>query len=279
MKLTTSQIQEYHEKGYLIVDTLFSQEEVLQLRASIGKIDDKPMPNIIREENGDIRSVFAPQDFRPEFDWLYKQDRLITPTQQLLDDSSIYLYQYKLNNKKAFGGGIWEWHQDFPFWCLDDGVDKPHMLSVMILLQDTGHAQGPLMFIPKSQKTGIADFQYKAHFIGKEVDLVNSLNADLKYTIKNERIREMVDQDGIIPGIGQAGTCIFFHPNIYHGSNANISPYDRNTAIITYNSTSNTPPDRKEKNRPEYICSRKFESIKVNTQAINNTPQEPIKAV
>ena len=122
------------------------------------------------------------------------------------------------------------------------------MLSVMVLLQDTDHAQGPLMFIPKSQKDGIADFQYKEHFTGMEVDLVSSLNSDLKYTVKNERIREMVDQDGIISGIGQGGTCIFFHPNIYHGSNANISPYDSNTAIITYNSTSNLPADRKKKN-------------------------------
>ena len=268
MKLASSQIQEYHEKGYLIIDGLFSPKEVRKLMAGIGKINNTPMPNIIREENGDIRSVFAPQGFLAEFDWLYKQERLVTPAQQLLNDSSIYLYQYKLNNKKAFGGGIWEWHQDFPFWHIDDGVDRPVMLSVMILLQDTDHAQGPLMFIPKSQKAGIADFQYKKNITGMEVDLINSLNSDLKYTIKNERIREMVDQDGIISGIGQAGTCIFFHPNIYHGSNTNISPYDRNTAIITYNSTSNLPADRKEKNRPEYICSRKYDPIVTNTREL-----------
>lgn len=269
MELTALQIKQYQEEGFLIVDRLFTEKEVQVLRDGIQKIDTTPMPNIIREENGDIRSVFAPQDFREEFDWLYKQERLVTPSKQLINDPSIYLYQYKLNNKKAFGGGLWEWHQDFPFWYIDDGVAKPDMLSVMVLLQDTADPQGPLLFIPKSQKMGIADFQYKEHLAGKEVALENSLNADLKYTVNNELIRKMVDQEGMVPGIGKAGTCIFFHPNIYHGSNANISPYDRNTAIITYNSASNTPPERKGKNRPEYLCSRKFDPITTNSKQLD----------
>ena len=63
MKLTVSQIKEYNENGYLIVDGLFSEEEVLGLRNGVLKIDDTPMPNIIREENGAIRSVFAPLKF------------------------------------------------------------------------------------------------------------------------------------------------------------------------------------------------------------------------
>jgi len=274
MKLTETQINDYHENGFLILDSLFTEAEIQGLRDGIKHIDDKPTPNIIREENGAIRSVFAPQNFRNEFDWLYRQERLVTPTQQLLDDPSIYLYQYKLNNKKAFNGGMWEWHQDYPFWHIDDGVKTPKMLSVMVLLQDTDHSQGPLMFIPRSQKTGIADFQHKEHLTGEDVDLENSLNGDLKFTIKNELIRKMVDKDGIQPGIGKIGTTIFFHPNVYHGSNANISPYDRNTAIMTYNVTSNLPEDRKEKNRPDYICLRDFNPIQADTRSI----QEAVKS-
>ena len=273
MELTTAQIDRYHKNGFLIVDGLFTEEEVQSIRDGVHQIDDQPMPNIIREENGAIRSVFAPQTIREEFDWLYKQERLVVPTQQLLNDPSIYLYQYKLNNKKAFGGGIWEWHQDYPFWHIDDGVKESNMLSVMVLLQDTDHAQGPLMFIPKSHTTGIADFQPKAHLTQGTIALENSLNGDLKFTIKNELIKKMVDQDGIEQGIGKIGTAIFFHPNVYHGSNANISPYDRNTAIMTYNATSNLPEDRKEKNRPDYICLRDFNPIQVDHRSIREVTQ------
>lgn len=268
MKLTTSQIKEYHENGYLIIDGLFTENEVQRLKKVINQIDNKPKPYIIREENGAIRSFFAPQKSKEEFDWLYKQERLIAPTQQLLNDASIYLYQYKLNNKKAFGNGIWEWHQDYPFWHIDDGVKSSQMVSVMLLLQDTDHAQGPLMFIPKSHKAGIAEFQHKEHLTDDTIDLENSLNGDLKFTIKNELIKKMVDKDGIKAGTGSIGTVIFFHPNVYHGSNANISPYDRNTAIMTYNVTSNLPEDRKEKNRPDYICLRNFTPIQIDQRSI-----------
>lgn len=265
MQLTAAQVQEYHEKGFLIIDGLFSPEEIQDLRNGVEKIGDKQMPNIIREDNGAIRSVFAPHELREEFDRLYQQERLVTPAQQLMGDPNIYLYQYKLNNKKAFDGGIWEWHQDFAFWHIDDGVERPDMLSAMVLLQDTDHPQGPLMFIPGSHKKGIVDFHDKEHLAGKEVDLLNSLNADLKYTVDHKRIKELVDLKGIVTGTGQAGTCIFFHANLFHASNANLSPYNRNTAIITYNKSSNAPPDRKEKNRPEYVCSRKFEPIIATT--------------
>ena len=268
MKLTELQINEYNENGFLIIDALFSEEEIVGLRNGILKIDDKPIPNIIREENGDIRSVFAPHHIKEEFSWLYKQDRLVTPAQQLLNDDAVYLYQYKLNNKKAFKGGFWEWHQDFPYWHIDDGVKEPKMLSVMILFQDTDYVQGPLMFIPKSHKTGIADFQPKEHLTEENIKLENSLNGDLKFTIKNELIKKMVDQNGIKPGIGKIGTTIFFHPNVYHGSNGNISPYDRNTAILTYNTTSNLPEDKKEKNRPDYICLRDSNPISLDKRTI-----------
>lgn len=268
MKLTETQIKDYHTNGYLIIDSLFTPSEVEKLKNAIQSIADTPVPNIIREENGDIRSVFAPHQFIEEYEWLYKQERLVRPAQQLLDNSSIYLYQYKLNNKKAFDGGVWEWHQDFPFWHIDDGVKEVAMLSAMVLLQDTEQVQGPLMFIPESHKSGIATFQNKEHLTKDTIKLENSLNGDLKFTIKNELIKNMVDHSGIKPGIGKVGTTIFFHPNVYHGSSANISPYDRNTAIITYNITSNLPEDRKEKNRPTYICSRNFDAIVQDPRSI-----------
>lgn len=270
MKLTAAQINEYHQKGYLILENLFSEKEILTLRKAINQIGDKPIPNIVREENGVIRSVFAPQTLRHEFDWLYKQERLVVPTQQLLDNTSIYLYQYKLNNKKAFCGGLWEWHQDFPFWHIDDGVKTPEMLSVMILFQDTDYPLGPMMFIPESHTTGIADFQPKNHLTTETIELENSLNGDLKFTVNNELIKQMVDLKGIAAGTGKIGTAIFFHPNVYHGSNSNISPYDRNTAVITYNITSNLPEDRKEKNRPDYICLRDFSPIQENDDSLES---------
>ncbi len=76
-----------------------------------------------------------------------------------------------------------------------------------------------------------------------------------------------MDKDGLVVFEGEVGTCVFFHPNLFHASSSNLSPYDRNTAIITYNDVNNKPDDN-ENNRPEYICSRDFEAIECETKEL-----------
>lgn len=267
MLLKKEQIDNYHKNGYLVINNLFSKSEIDVLNEETSKFNDlKELPNIILEKNGEVRSVFAPHKLSKKYTELYKQDRLVGPAKQLLG-SEIYLYQFKLNNKRAFVGDWWEWHQDFPYWHIDDGVSLPQMISAMILLQDTTTIQGPLTFIPKSHKIGIVDFEPKEHLdaiLNSDIklDLKHSLTADLKYTIKKNIITELLTKYGFFEASGPVGSCIFFHPNLFHASNSNISPYERNTAIITYNDVNNLPLDR-ETNRPDYICSRDFEPIRI----------------
>jgi ectoine hydroxylase len=266
MELNQTQMDLYKEKGYLILENLFSKEEMNQLVEDTRDFEEqKSLPNIICEENGEIRSIFAPHLNNDSFDRLYHEERLVRLAEQLLEDQ-VYLYQFKLNNKRAIVGDRWEWHQDFPYWYYDDGVKSSEMVSVMILFQDTKQIQGPMVFIPGSHKNGIVDFEEKVHLLEnggqkKAVSLMSSLNADLKYTIKHKLIKEIAEKEGIIVGEGEVGTCIFFHPNLFHASNANISPFERKTAVITYNNINNLP-DNRENKRPEYICSRDFEAIK-----------------
>lgn len=260
MKLSKTQINFYNENGYLIIESLFNKSEVNKLKEAAKVFENcKSSPNVICEDNGDIRSVFAPQLHHEMFDWLYKEKRLVNVVSQLLNDA-VYLYQYKLNNKKALTGKFWEWHQDFPYWHIDDGVEFPNMLSAMILFQDTNSFQGPLLLLPGSHKSGVANFQLKQHLKNKEIDIINSLNADLKYTIRQDLLHDYFINGNVVEAIGPIGTCVFFHPNLFHGSNSNISPFDRNTAIITYNDIKNLPQKEEDK-RPEYICSRKFDPI------------------
>ncbi len=229
MKLSQNEINFYHENGYLIIDGLFSQSEVQKLdRATSTFKNLKDLPNVILETSGSIRSIFAPHQHSPEYNDLYRNERLINPSKQLLD-SDIYLYQFKLNNKQAFEGDWWEWHQDFPYWNIDDGVKNPQMISAMILMQDTSSLQGPLVVIPKSHKNGILDFEPKEHLALKteansDEDFKDSLSADLKYTGKKELVKQLIDENGFVEVVGKIGTCCFFHPNLFHASNANISP-------------------------------------------------------
>lgn len=260
MKLSKSQALFYQENGYLIVENLFSEAEINKLKSATKIFEDlKSSPNVICEDNGEIRSVFAPQEHEASFEWLYKERRLIEIVEQLVHNK-VYLYQYKLNNKMALKGKAWEWHQDFPYWHLDDGVETPNLVSAMILFQNTNTYQGPLLLLPGSHKYGVVNFQDKAHLKNGKANLLNSLNADLKYTVHSDFLKDYFTNNNIIEAVGPTGTCIFFHPNLFHASTSNISPFDRKTAIITYNDVANKPKKETEK-RPEYICSRNFEPI------------------
>ena len=259
--LKKEQIEFYHSNGYLVLIDIFSKEEISKLNSKIKNFKNHTsQPNVICEDNGDIRSIFAPEIQEPIFGDLTKDKRLLIASEELLK-SALYLYQYKLNLKEAYVGKYWEWHQDFPYWHFGDGIKTPEMISVMVLFDDVKSYQGPLLIIPKSHQNGIVDFQHKAHLENKKDNLLNSLNSDLKYTINNELVKEYALKNKIVSLEGTQGTVIFFHPNIFHASNSNVSPFKRSTAIITYNSIHNTP--EKESSRPHYICYRNTTRLKV----------------
>jgi ectoine hydroxylase len=75
---------------------------------------------------------------------------------------------------------------------------------------------------------------------------------------------ELVRQYGTVAPKGMAGSVLFFHPNVVHGSGNNMSPFNRVLALITYNSTSNAPQFPAKK-RPEFLAS----SDNTPLQAVN----------
>ena len=104
--------------------------------------------------------------------------------------------------------------------------------------------------------------QKKEHFLKKRIELMDALNSDLKYTIDKDLVKKEALKNDIISLSGKKGTTFFFHPNIFHASNSNVSPFNRSTAIITYNSILNVPESANTSIRPDYICSRDFQAIK-----------------
>ncbi len=99
MKLTQEQIEFYNENGYLKIENYLSDEELNLLESEFPKTIDKKSPRIILEDNGEVRSVFAPHFVNKCYENLALLERLVVPTEQLLD-SEIYVHQYKINTKK-----------------------------------------------------------------------------------------------------------------------------------------------------------------------------------
>lgn len=265
MKLNQYQIQSYLKNGYLVVNGMLSEKEVGEVKDGLKKFENlKKLPNVICEKNGIIRSVFAPNKHDNLYEKLVRDERFVLPGMQLIEDE-IYLYQYKLNVKRPFSGQTWEWHQDFAYWQLDDGVEKPDLVSIMIYLDDTKSYQGPLMVVPGSHQFDVVDFQVKDALTKRSNDLNSSLGADLKYTVNERIITKLAARFGIDVIEQKAGSAIFFHPNLFHASNGNISPYNRDTIILTYNSVNNLPLHKG--NRPDYICGTDYTPLQTLAKA------------
>ena len=269
MKLTEQQIAFYDENGYLLMDAYLSEQEVTTLCTELPATIDKRSPRVVLEDNGSVRSVFAPHFVNAAYERLARLDRLIVPSEQLIRDQ-VYLHQYKINIKKGLQADWWEWHQDFPYWHIDDGISNPDMISLMIYLQDTDYLNGALMLIPKTHKAGIAKFAHKdpvemaenlksnEHHENKEY--LSSLNSNIKFTVDHDLIRQLSVVNGIVTASAKKGSVLFFHGNIFHASNSNLTPFDRDAVVITYNSVNNLPCTAGSP-RPDFLAGRDYQPI------------------
>ncbi|GGE71405.1 ectoine hydroxylase [Pedobacter psychrotolerans] len=268
MKLTEEQIQSYNENGYLQIEDYLSSQEVQTLYNELPKTIETNSPRVILENDGSIRSIFAPHFINESYKRLSQLDRFVIPAKQLIG-SQIYLHQFKINSKKALKGDWWEWHQDFPYWHLDDGIKMPDLTSIMLYLQDTSASNGALMLIPKSHKLGIVKFANKGSELNPKQpqysdnwnkDYLSSLNSNIKFTIDHSLLKDLAEKNGIVTVSGKKGSVIFFHGNLFHASNINLTPFDRDAVLLTYNSIHNLPSNTKNP-RPSFLVGQDYEPI------------------
>ena len=140
--------------------------------------------------------------------------------------SEVYVYQFKINAKAAFGGDIWEWHQDYVYWQKEDGMPNPRATNVIIFLDEVNEFNGPLFFIPGSHKEGVIEMP--AREAGTEISNEHNpgwLSSQLKYTLDRETVAQRIAKYGILAPKGPAGSVLFTHPNTIHCSPSNMSPF------------------------------------------------------
>lgn len=269
MKLIPEQIEFYNKNGYLVIENFLSTREVDLLNAELPKTIENDSPRVILEKSGHVRSVFAPHFSNKIYNKLGRLKGFIDIAEQLLSNK-VYIHQYKINCKKGLQSEWWEWHQDFPYWHLDDGIEHPDLLNIMIYMQDTDSLNGALLLIPASHNDGIAKFADKDTVSllksldesdrNKDKNHLSSLNSNIKFTVDHELLRTLAFSNSIITASGKKGTILMFHPNIFHASNNNMTPFDRNMVLITYNSINNFPRINADA-RPDFLAGRDREPI------------------
>jgi phytanoyl-CoA hydroxylase len=227
-KLSSHQIADYHKDGYLIVRNFLNSEEVKKLY-SIATQDDT-----MRKHSFDLNDQMGKKTklalwYKPGNDaygLLSKSNRIIGSVNQLLDgEAPVCHFHSKLMQKEPKVGGTWEWHQDYGYWYKNEFLFPGQMMSVMIAITDANKQNGCLQVIKGTHKMGRIEHGFSGEQVG----------ASQHYVDLALKTMELIYVEL------KAGDALFFHSNLLHGSDANLSEFSRWSLISCYNRSSNPP--------------------------------------
>lgn len=256
--ISPEDIQFYRDNGYLIVNNLFTQEEITDMQSELTRLSGLSTKTadprfILEKDEQEVRSIFEVHVISKRFEQLSEDPRLTRIARYLLDDD-IYIHQSRVNYKPGFKGKGFQWHSDFETWHTEDGMPRMRALSVSIPMTANTPSNGPLMLVPKSHR------HYLSCCSQTPPNHFNSSLKEQRIGVPSEpHITDLIKQYGIVQAICQPGSVILFDCNTLHGSNSNISPFPRSNAFFVYNAVSNalTEPFDNAPPRPEFLAARR----------------------
>jgi ectoine hydroxylase len=255
--LSDSLLDEYEKNGFLFLDDLFENDEIIQMQTHMQSLRDDDRIKLRKEciteaSSGDVRSVFDVHKLNGFFKSVAEDPRLVRIAEYLLGDQ-VYLHQTRLNYKPGFRGKEFYWHSDFETWHVEDGMPRMRALSMSITLTPNDYHNGPLLLIPGSHQTYIS-------CVGEtpENNYLSSLKKQEVGLPDDASLQRLIEVSGVEAAVSQPGRVILFDCNLLHGSNGNITPAPRSNLFFVYNALSNrvVSPFAKTPPRPEYIAAR-----------------------
>ncbi|MEU2042294.1 phytanoyl-CoA dioxygenase family protein [Nocardia niwae] len=266
MQLNASQIDAYHENGYLILPSVFDEAEINSLLDAMNRDSKGSGPHrIIDDDSQEFAALYASQQRMPEFSDLVRSARMLCVAQALLNDD-VYLYQLKINVKSRFGRSRVSWHQDYVAWKIADGLPDAKLVNVALLLDDSTEFNGPLLFVPGSHTVGVLRGDRDDAASGER-----HLDPD-DIALQFEHIGELISQRGMTSAQAPAGSLVLFSPQLVHSSAPNMSATPRRLLIATYNSCSNLP--RTKTPRPNYLVNDDPTPLRPLADGLSETPEK-----
>lgn len=209
------------------------------MRAAHAAIQAQDNVPLIAEQDGSPRLVFGIHLLHPHFREMTRHPKLLVPAQQLLA-GGVYVHQSKFVLKTPQAGDGVPWHQDYGFWKSRDRIPTSSMLSAIVFLDRVSEINAPIMILAGSQREGLVKEE--------------------TYVLDRRVIQELGERYPIEVPEGPAGSVLFLHSLVVHGSATNISPFDRTLAFVTYNRVDNAPPDFADA-PPPYVSGREREEL------------------
>jgi ectoine hydroxylase len=259
VELTLDQIEQYAEQGFVLLPDLM-HEEVGVIRENIERsAADATSGRVLEKDGRTLRGLCGVHFTNGFFAQLVRHPKILIPARRLLD-SDVYVYQFKINMKRAFEGDMWQWHQDFSYWHHEDGMPAPQALTAVIFIDRADETNGPLLLIPGSHHSGLIPVERSGPAASDTQRWDSNFTAGVNYTVPNQVVVELARKYGITAATGEPGTVLFFAPNVVHGSPQNMSPFGRTMLFTTYNSAKNRLREVKNP-RPGFLVTRNGDPI------------------
>jgi len=227
IQLSASQKAQYNEDGYLIVRNFLNAEEVALLYDHATK-DDALLSNAwdFNDQSGKSTRLtlwFTPGD--DNFGLLVRSKSMVSAVQALLGEGEVCHFHSKLMQKEPKVGGAWEWHQDYGYWYKNGFLYPDALISVMLALTQATKENGCLQVLKGSHKMG----RFEHNFVGEQQ------GADMPF------VEEALKRCELVYAELNPGDVLFFHSNILHMSEGNLSDKPRWSFISAYNLSYNVP--------------------------------------
>ena len=219
--ISETQVAAYKEKGFIVIEDIFSSDEIKEMRAALNnmvadahgikthtKIFDLEPSHT--PESPRVRRIKEPFKNNEIFNHMGRSPRLIKALTALIGPN-LRMHGSKINMKSASYGSSVEWHQDWAFY--------PHtnddILAVGVMLDDMTTKNGPVLCLPGTHKGPTFDHHQDGRFVGAIDPLANKLDYNSAEAI-----------------VGSAGACSFHHVRTVHGSGSNTSQQDRRLLLF-----------------------------------------------
>src|SRR4051812_29458814 len=226
-KISLAQKAQYDADGYLILKNFFDEDEVQKLYAYATQ-DDALLSNAwdFNDQSGKRTKLtlwFTPGN--DMFGLMVRSEAMVNAVHALLGGENVCHFHSKLMQKEPKVGGAWEWHQDYGYWYKNGFLYPEALISVMVALTEATKQNGCLQVLKGSHKMG----RFEHNFVGEQQ------GADMAFVEEAMKVCERVYVE-LNPG-----DVLFFHSNILHMSEANLSDKPRWSFISAYNLSYNVP--------------------------------------
>lgn len=232
--ISSSQLAQYENDGFLIVERLFDAEAINLLR-DIARADQELDRQAAsrRDGHGGVIRLSLRNELGDDIYSAFARCRRIVSTMERLLGGEVYHYHHKMIFKEPRVGGAWEWHQDYGYWY-ETGCLFPLLASCMIAVDRATPSNGCLQVLRGSHLMGRLNHGPIGDQTGADPEHVNAALERLE----------------LVSCAMEPGSAVFFHCNLLHRSDQNHSDEPRWALICCYNAARNDP--YKESRHPRY---------------------------